>query len=96
MRAAEPKRARAPVLTLVPRQAPAADVDQNLLRAAEDILEGVRAGKITGLGLVVTLRDDRFFTDYFGDLRRWPWEARGWLRGLDDQLREECARQHDT
>jgi hypothetical protein len=71
-------------------------VQPDLLRAAEDIREGVTTGEIIGLGVIVQLRGGRFFVDVFGRMLREPHSARGWVLSLDDCLREIAQRKKDT
>lgn len=56
--------------------------------AVVDIPEGVRSGLIVGLCVVAQLRGGHFFVDVFGRTVKQPWDARGWVRSLDDCLRE--------
>jgi hypothetical protein len=71
-------------------------IPPDMLQAAMDILEGVKSGQITGLGIVVTVRKRRFFVDCFGDLVRDPHGARGWVASLDDCLREIAHRKKNS
>lgn len=81
---------------VVPYQIIHTPVPPQLIRAAEDILEGVRSGEITGLGVVVTLKRRRFFVDAFGELVRDPHGARGWVASLDDCLRDIGNAKHGS
>lgn len=71
-------------------------VPPELLKASEDILEGVKSGDITGLGVVVMLRGRRFFVDALGTIAKNPHPARGYVAALDDCLRELGNRKRDT
>lgn len=73
-------------------------IPPDLNQAAVDLSDGVKSGEIVGLGVIVQLRGGNFFVDVFGRMVRQPWDARGWLRSLDDCLRElgEERRHRDT
>jgi hypothetical protein len=71
-------------------------IQPQLKAAAHDILEGVEAGEITGLGVVVVLKERRFFVDVIGSVARDPHAARGYVAALDDCLREIAHRKRDT
>lgn len=72
----------------MPLQLVPLEISPNLLQAAMEIVEGIQAGEIVGLGLVVMLRHRKYFVDAFGELARYPHEARGLVASLDDALRE--------
>lgn len=67
-------------------------ISQDLLDACHDLVEGVKSGDITGLGVVVVLRGRRFFVDALGSLAKNPHPARGYVAALDDCLREIAHR----
>lgn len=71
-------------------------IPNDMLAAAEDIMDGVKAGEIIGLGVVVVLRRRRIFADAFGEVARDPLSARGWIRSLDDCLRELSQRHKNS
>lgn len=71
-------------------------VPPDLLQTCEDLLDGVRTGAITGLGIVVLLRNRRFFVDALGTIAKNPYPARGYVAALDDCLREIGHRKKDT
>lgn len=63
-------------------------IPPDLAQACADISQGVKDGQIVGLGVIVQLRGGHFFVDVFGRMVKQPWDARGWLRSLDDCLRD--------
>jgi hypothetical protein len=73
-------------------------IQQDLLAACADLTEGVKAGHIIGLGVVVQLRGGKFFVDALGRMTKQPHSARGWLLSLDDCLRKmgDERREHGT
>jgi hypothetical protein len=62
-------------------------IPPDLRAASRDIADGIESGQIVGLGIVVMLKNRRFFVDAFGTLVRDPHAARGYVRSLDDCLR---------
>lgn len=68
----------------------------DLTRFAEDLVEAVGSGEITGLGVIVMLKGRRFFVDVFGQMTRYPHESRGLVASLDDCLRELGRLRKDT
>jgi hypothetical protein len=71
-------------------------IASDMERACEEILEGVRAGQVTGLGVVVVVKGRRFFVDALGSMVRHPHESRGFVAELDDCLREIGRKRRDT
>ncbi len=63
---------------------------------AQDLMDGVQAGEISGLGVVVMLRGRRFFVDAFGLMARNPYECIGLVGELEECLREIGRRRKDT
>lgn len=78
-------------LQLVPTPAP-----PDLHKFVQDLAEGVQAGDVTGLGVVVMMKGRRFFVDVFGQMARFPFESRGMVAELDDCLRDLGRRRKDT
>ncbi len=68
----------------------------DIQRFADDLKSGVQAGDITGLGVVVMLRNRRFFVDAFGQMARNPFECIGLVGELEECLREIGRRRRDT
>lgn len=68
----------------------------DLGRFAQDLLEGVESGDVTGLGVVVMLKGRRFFVDCFGQMSRNPFECIGLVGELEHCLRELGRKRRDT
>jgi hypothetical protein len=56
------------------------------IAAAQQIAEAAMAGDVIGLGVVVMMKDRRYFVNSAGECRRNPTWTRGALRDLDDEL----------
>jgi hypothetical protein len=63
-------------------------IPPDLENAGQQLSEGIGSGEIIGLGVIVQLRGGKFFVDVFGRMVKEPHNARGWVRSLDDCLRE--------
>ena len=71
-------------------------IQPDLKEATQDLAAGVDAGQIIGLGIIVVMRDRRFFVDCFGSLIHDPHAARGYVASLDDCLKDIGHRQKDV
>jgi hypothetical protein len=71
-------------------------IASDMERACEELLDGVRSGHVTGLGVVVVVKGRRFFVDALGSMVRHPHESRGFVAELDDCLREIARKRRDT
>jgi hypothetical protein len=71
-------------------------VAPDLSAAGADIKQGIDAGRIKGIAVVVDLGRGRFFVDVFGTLVRDPHTARGWVASLDDCLRDLAHRHNES
>lgn len=58
---------------------------QRTLECAQDLLDGVRTGQITGFAIVVKMKKD-FFVDLVGECEEYPVLMRGAVASLDDRL----------
>jgi hypothetical protein len=78
-------------LQLIPTPVPA-----DMANAVDSLAEGIKAGEVGGLALIVVLKNRRFFVDCFGSMARDPHAARGYTLALDDCLRNIAQRKLDT
>jgi hypothetical protein len=81
---------------MMPFQLIQTPIDHNLERACEELLDGIRSGQVTGLGIVVMIKGRRFFVDALGAMVSSPHESRGLVAELDDCLREIGRKRRDT
>ena len=71
-------------------------IASDVVSACEDLLDGAKAGEITGLGVVVMLKRRRYIVDCVGEMARDPTFGRGALASLDDCLRELVHGKRDS
>lgn len=62
------------------------NVSHDVVEALETLLEGARAGEITGIAFACTLRKMRYITNVAGHCYTNPTFARGMVAFLSDQL----------
>ena len=73
--------ARAPILTLVPKQA-----DEQTVKALAQLLHLAVEGQVVGLAFCAAMRERRYFVDTAGMAHDNPTFARGMVGALDDHL----------
>lgn len=61
-------------------------ISRDTLEAAEQILESVKEGLVTGIAFVLVLKRRRFMVDCAGTAADNPTDTRGMLCALDDEL----------
>lgn len=80
----------------MPLQLVSTPAPPDLERFSQDLAEGVPAGEVLGLGVIVILKGRRFFVDCFGVMARSPFEYIGTLGELEHCLRELGRKRKDT